>query len=165
MAVVKGQNLRIFVGDPAVVIAAAQQCELNVHLNTEQFSTKDDTGAFDNHQTVSLAWSLRTNGLVTNDPDRNDTDSMMDRIGQTVNVEFGVAGGEQNSDMEDLMLAGEAIISDITVVAANRENTTYQIQLTGTKDMLFPLGLLQTYDEYMIETSDGYQLACVDDGN
>ena len=89
----------------------------------------------------------------------------MDRIGQTVNVEFGVAGGEQNSDMEDLMLAGEAIISDITVVAANRENTTYQIQLTGTKNMLFPLGLLQTYDEYMIETSDGYQLACVDDGN
>ena len=74
MAVVKGQNLRIFVGDPAVVIAAAQQCELNVHLNTEQFSTKDDTGAFDNHQTVSLAWSLRTNGLVTNDPERNDTD-------------------------------------------------------------------------------------------
>lgn len=153
MATVKGQNLRIFVNN--VAIAAAQECSLSLQLSTNSSSTKDDTDDWQKVSTVALSWSVQAKGLVTIDPDRNDVASMMARIGQTVRVEMGIAGGVQNSEMGEQMLAGDAIVSDIQVDAQNQEESTYTITLTGKKDMLTDIRLLASGDGHYLRSASG----------
>jgi len=157
MATIKGQNLRIFLNN--VVIAAAQQCQLSVNLDVKQISTKDDTDDFASNIALKLSWSVSANGVVTNDPDRNDVTSLMDRIGQTVRVELATASGDQNSDMGEQLLAGDAIISDVQIQANNEEESTYTVQLTGKKNMLTDIRLLVTSDNHNVRTSDGNLVA------
>lgn len=157
MATIKGQNLRIFLNN--VVIAAAQQCQLSLRLDVKQISTKDDTDDFAKNIALKLSWSVSANGVVTNDPDRNDADSLMDRIGQTVRVELATASGNQNSDMGEQLLAGDAIISDVQVQANNEEESTYSVQLTGKKNMLTDIRLIVTSDDHYVRTSDGNLMA------
>ena len=157
MATIKGQNLRIFLNN--VVIAAAQQCQLSVNLDVKQISTKDDTDDFASNIALKLSWSVSANGVVTNDPDRNDVASLMDRIGETVRVELATASGDMNSDMGDQLLAGDAIISDVQIQANNEEESTYSVQLTGKKNMLTDIRLIVTSDNHYIRTTDGNLLA------
>ena len=91
-------------------MAASKQCDLNVRLDVQESSTKDDTGDWASQMVVRLGWELRANGVVTVDPDRNDPASLLNRIGDTVQVELALASGEQNSVKGDIMLAGQAII-------------------------------------------------------
>lgn len=156
MATVKGQNLRIFIDN--VVVAAALQCDVHVALTTKSVSTKD-SGAFDDLMVVSLAWDAKANGAVTADPDRNDPASLMNRIGQTVKVQFALASGEKNSEEGDLLLAGEAILSDVKVTAENRRRGTYDIVLTGCKNLLGEIRLLRTSDGNYLRTTSGHLLA------
>lgn len=157
MATIKGQNLRIFLNN--VVIAAAQQCQLSVNLDVKQISTKDDTDDFARNIALKLSWSVSANGVVTNDPDRNDVASLMDRIGQTVRVELATASGNQNSDMGEQLLAGDAIISDVQVQANNEEESTYSVQLTGKKNMLTDIRLIVTSDNHYVRTSNANLMA------
>lgn len=157
MATIKGQNLRIFLNN--VVIAAAQQCQLSLRLDVKQISTKDDTDDFAKNIALKLSWSVSANGVVTIDPDRNDPVTLMDRIGQTVRVELATASGDQNSDMGDQLLAGDAIISDVQIQANNEEESTYTVQLTGKKNMLTDIRLLVTADDHYVRTSDGNLVA------
>lgn len=157
MATIKGQNLRVFLNN--VVIAAAQQCDLNVRLDVKQISTKDDTDDFAQNIALKLSWSVSANGVVTVDPDRNDPSTLLDRIGQTVRVELATASGDMNSDMGDQMLAGDAIISDVQIQATNEEESTYSVQLTGKKNMLTDIRLIVTSDDHYIRTSDGNLVA------
>ena len=157
MATIKGQNLRIFLNN--VVIAAAQQCQLSLRLDVKQISTKDDTDDFAKNIALKLSWSVSANGVVTIDPERNDPVSLMDRIGQTVRVELATASGDQNSDMGEQLLAGDAIISDVQIQANNEEESTYTVQLTGKKNMLTDIRLLVTADNHNVRTSDGNLVA------
>ena len=157
MATIKGQNLRIFLNN--VVIAAAQQCQLSVRLDVKQISTKDDTDDFAKNIALKLSWSVSANGVVTIDPERNDPVSLMDRIGQTVRVELATASGDQNSDMGEQLLAGDAIISDVQVQATNEEESTYSVQLTGKKNMLTDIRLIVTSDNHYIRTTDSNLVA------
>ena len=105
MATVKGQNLRIFVGNgDATAIAAALTCTLEIQMNVQEKSTKDDEGGWARHHVASLNWNVKVNGAVTIDPDRNDPASLMDRIGQQVYVKLALASGDLNSDMGDMIL-------------------------------------------------------------
>lgn len=157
MATIKGQNLRIFLNN--VVIAAAQQCQLSVRLAVKQISTKDDTDDFAKNIALKLSWSVSANGVVTVDPDRNDPASLLNRIGQTVRVELATASGDQNSDMGEQLLAGDAIISDVQIQANNEEESTYTVQLTGKKNMLTDIRLLMTADNHNVRTSSGNMVA------
>lgn len=142
-----------------MVIAAAQQCQLSVNLDVKQISTKDDTDDFASNIALKLSWSVSANGVVTNDPDRNDVASLMDRIGQTVRVELATASGNQNSDMGEQLLAGDAIISDVQVQANNEEESTYSVQLTGKKNMLTDIRLIVTSDNHYVRTSNANLMA------
>ena len=153
MAVVKGQNLRVFIN--GVVIAAAQQCDLSIRLNVKQVTTKDDTDDFATNVALLLSWEVRANGVVTIDPDRNDPVTLMDRIGKTVQVELATASGEKNSTAGDQLLSGEAIISDVQIQATNDEESAYSVVLTGKKNMLFDIREIITADNHNIRTADG----------
>ena len=158
MATIKGQNLRLFMSNGSgqlSAIAAAQQCQLSVRLDVKQISTKDDTDDFASNLALKLSWSLSASGVVTIDPDRNDPVSLMDRIGQTVRVELATAGGEKNSEMDEQLLAGDAIITDVQIQATNAEESTYSIQLTGKKNMLTDIRAIVTADSHYIRTASG----------
>ena len=164
MATIKGQNLRLFMENGSgqmSAIAAAQQCQLSLRLEVKQTSTKDDTDDFAKNIALKLSWSVSANGVVTVDPDRNDPASLMNRIGQTVRVELATASGDQNSDMGEQLLAGDAIISDVQIQANNEEEATYSIQLTGKKNMLTDIRLIVTSDDHYIRTADGNLVAAV----
>lgn len=164
MATIKGQNLRLFMENGSgqmSAIAAAQQCQLSLRIEVKQTSTKDDTDDFAKNIALKLSWSVSANGVVTIDPDRNDPASLMNRIGQTVRVELATASGDQNSDMGEQMLAGDAIISDVQIQANNEDESTYSIQLTGKKNMLTDIRLIMTSDDHYIRTADGNLVAAV----
>ena len=156
MATIKGQNLRVFIGDQP--IAAALSCELSVQLNVQQYSTKDDDGNFTKYYAASLQWSVRANGVVSNDEGRNDAPSLLDRRGQTVRVQLATANGTKNSEFQESILAGDAILSDISITAENRRRGLFDITLTGKKNMLFDLRMLLSSQEHSLRTADGHIL-------
>ena len=160
MATVKGQNLRIFLGNASPVpIAAALSCTLQIQTNVQEHSTKDDEGGWAQHYAVSTSWNVKVNGAVTLDPDRNDPASLMDRIGQQVYVTLATASGEQNSDMGAMLVCGYAIISDVQITAENRQRGTYDVTLTGCKDLIKEVRRLRSSNGKYFKTSSGHILA------
>ena len=165
MATVKGQNLRVFVGE--LPIAAALECDLSVQLNTKTFSTKDDEGDFDQLMTVSLAWSIKAQAVVT-DIDYVQAvgaNDIMGLIGEQVNVQLNTTSGDQNRTADETLLAGQAILSDVQITAQKRQRTVYDVTLTGVKDMLIDLRTIITADGHSIVTADGNTVIAPHDPN
>ena len=160
MATITGQNLRIFLGNAETVpIAAALQCDLQVQMNVQERSTKDDEGGWARNHAVSLNWNVKVNGAVTLDPDRNDPASLMSRIGQMVYVRLATASGEQNSTMGSMLICGYAILSDVQITAQNRQRGTYDVTLTGCKNLINEVRRLRTSQGHYLKTADGHILA------
>ena len=160
MTVVKGQNLRIFLGNgDAKPLGAALSCDLNIQLNVQSYPTKDDEGAWANNVAVSLAWSVKAQAVVT-DIDYVEAvgaSDLMDLVGQIVHVQLCTTSGDMNREVEGLpMVAGDAILSDVQIATQNRERSTYDITLTGCKNMLFDLREIITADNNNIRTADGH---------
>ena len=165
MATVKGQNLRIFLGKgDSVPIAAALQCDLQIQLNVQERSTKDDEGGWAKNHAASLAWNVKVNGAVTLDPDRNDPATLMNRIGQQVYVTLATASGEKNSDMGGMLVCGYAIISDVQITAQNRQRGTFDVTLTGCKNLINEVRRLRTSQGHYLKTTDGHILAAPHQG-
>lgn len=152
MATIKGQNLRIFVGGKT--IAAALECSLSVQMNVQQQSTKDDDDDFASQIVMSLQWSVSVTNAVTTEANRNDAATLEGYIGQTVNVELAMAGGNLNSEKGDILLAGKAILSDVQITAENRRRGTCTIQLTGKKDLLNQVVALQSHNNFLLYGHD-----------
>ena len=156
MAIIKGQNLRLFIGSRA--IAAALECQLQVQLNLVPYSTKDDEGSFTKNSVARVQWSVSANAVVTDDAELTaiGVAELADMIGQSVQVQLHTTNGEKNRDELHQLLAGEAIISDVQYTAQNRQRSTCQIQLTGKKDMLIDLRYIVTADSHYIRTADNH---------
>ena len=160
MAVVKGQNLRIFLGNGgSKPLAAALSCDLNIQLNVQAYPTKDDEGAWTKNVAVSLAWSVKAQSAIqdTEDTGAINAPALLDLVGQIVHVQLCTASGVMNREADDLpMVAGDAILSDVQITAQNRQRTTYDVTLTGCKNMLFDLREIITADDNNIRTADGH---------
>jgi hypothetical protein len=165
MAIVKGQNLRLFVGSRA--IAAALDCQLQVQLNVTPYSTKDDEGSFTKNRVVSLQWSVTANAVVVDDVelDAIGAAELTDLVGQTVQVQLNTTNGEKNREGVEQLLAGEAIVSDVQYTAQNRQRSTCQVTLTGKKNMLIDLRYIVTADEHYIRTADNHIVMAAHDPN
>jgi hypothetical protein len=81
---------------------------------------------------------------------------LADLIGQAVQVQLNTAGGEKNREADEHLLAGNAILSDVQITAANRQRATAQITLTGKANMLIDLRYLVSADEHLMCSSDGH---------
>ena len=139
-------------------MGAALSCDLNIQLNVQAYPTKDDEGAWANNVAVSLAWSVKAQAVVT-DIDYVEAvgaSDLMDLVGQVVYVQLCTTSGDMNREAEGLpMVAGDAILSDVQITAQNRQRTTYDVTLTGCKNMLFDLREIITADGNNIRTADG----------
>lgn len=134
MAILKGQNLRLFLNKK--VIGCSTSCTLHLSADLEDTSTKDSTGMYKMQECTGLSWDCSVDALmqvaqtVTGE---KTVDDIMDLIGQDVIIEFVPTSGDNNRTRDDdhFIKHGHAIVNDISINAGNRSNVTYSVQLSG----------------------------------
>lgn len=137
MATIKGQNLRVMVGGKC--IAMATSCTFHISAQVEDSSTKDDANDFANNEVTGLSWDANTDSLVTlTDNGVNGelpTDLMSLIINKTkVTLTFDQTEGTNNRVGQNSAIkrSGEAYLTDYSISAQNRQNSTLSCQFTGT---------------------------------
>ena len=125
MATIKGQNLRVMVGDDAEhlqCIAAATNCTMHCALQIQEDTTKDTVDDWLEQEPVGLNWDVQVEALVISDDDeeyrpgaKNIDQLQVGRVYQLRFTRTAGAAGEQNRDaVEDAMqFTGFAILSDL----------------------------------------------------
>lgn len=135
MGVIKGQNLRLLIGGKCVAFATS--CTVHVSLNLEESSTKDSTNNFTEQTPTGISWDMSCDALYSVDADATGVNaiSALDTVlaQQKVQVQFEQTQGEKNrvAVSGGAVYSGYAWVNDISINAANRQNTSYTIQLTG----------------------------------
>jgi hypothetical protein len=137
MATIKGQNLRVMVGGKC--IAMATDCTFHISAQVEDSSTKDDANDFANNEVTGLSWDAQTNSLVTlTDNGVNGelpTDLMSLILNKTkVTLTFDQTAGTNNRTGQNSAIkrSGQAYLTDYSLSAQNRQNSTLSCQFTGT---------------------------------
>lgn len=136
MATIKGQNLRVMVGGKC--IAMATSCQFHIAAQTEDTSSKDDTGDWQSNEVTGLSWDASTDSLVTlTDNGTNGelpTDLMSLIINKTeVTLTFDQTTGTNNRVAQDSAIkrSGNAYLVDYALTAPNRANSTLTCKFTG----------------------------------
>ena len=136
MATIKGQNLRVMAGGKC--IAMATSCTFHVAAQMEDSSTKDDTGNWQSQEVTGLSWDASTDSLVTLTDNGSNGELPQDiftaMIAMTpVTLTFDTTSGANNRVAQNgaLKKSGQAYVSDISITAANRANSTMTVQFQG----------------------------------
>ena len=102
-------------------------------------STKDDANDFEVNEVTGLSWDAQTDSLVTlSDNGTNGelpTDLMSLIINKTlVTLTFDTTSGTNNRTGQNSALkkTGSAYLTDFSVTAQNRQNSTVSCQFTGS---------------------------------
>lgn len=134
MATLKGQNFRVAVytgeGEYAVV-AKATNCTITYGTNTDDASTKDDTGMSSKPEVISKNWQVQVESLNV-----TDMAAMLTAIKNM--TPFQLAWDETNSannyTAEGAAFArmGTAFLTDATFSFNDRENSSKSLQFSGS---------------------------------
>ena len=139
MAVIKGQNLRIFIED--MCVAASTNSSINITLDVEPSSTKDSSeDEWLEQEPVGHNWNASVDAMVIDAP--SGAKGLADLIaylksGAKVDVEFDTTtpGTNQNRTASTQIMKGQAYVQDISIAAQTKEISTYKCQLIGTGDL------------------------------
>ncbi len=147
MATIKGENLRVMVGDDIdhlQCIAASTNCTMHCALQVQEDTTKDTVDDWIEQEPVGLNWDVQVEALVISDDDeefrqgaKNIDQLQVGRVYQLRFTRTAGAAGEQNRDaVEDAMqFTGFAILSDLQITSQNAEIATARAQFTGTGEL------------------------------
>ena len=137
MSTIKGQNLRILVGGKCVAMATS--CTFHVSAQLEDSSTKDSVGDWQEQEVTGLSWDAQTDSLVTLEDNGTNGELPQDLLGLIINktkvtITFDQTSGANNrvGTNSALKRTGEAYVTDVTITAQNRQNSTFSAKLTGT---------------------------------
>lgn len=137
MSTIKGQNLRIMVG--AKCIAMATSAQFHIAAQTQDSSTKDDTGDWASNEVVGLSWDASTDSLVTLTDNGTNGELPQDLVSAMLNktlltITFDTTSGTNNRTAGNSAIkrTGTAYINDINITAANRQNSTISVRFIGT---------------------------------
>jgi hypothetical protein len=137
MGTIKGQNLRVMVGGKC--IAMATSCTFHVSAQLEDSSTKDSVGDFQEQEVTGLSWDAQTESLVTLEDNGTNGELPQDILSLMINktkvtLTFDQTSGTNNRVGQNSVIkkTGQAYITDMSVQAANRQNSTLSVQFTGT---------------------------------
>ena len=137
MGTIKGQNLRVMVGGKC--IAMATSCTFHVSAQLEDASTKDSVGDFQEQEVTGLSWDAQTESLVTLEDNGSNGELPQDLLSLMINktkvtLTFDQTAGANNRVGQNSVIkkTGDAYITDMSVQAANRQNSTLTVQFTGT---------------------------------
>lgn len=120
-------------------IAMATSCQFHISAQTESASTKDDANDFEVNEVTGLSWDAQTDSLVTLEDNGTNgelpTDLMSLIINKTlVTLTFDTTSGTNNRTGQNSALkkSGTAYLTDFSVTAQNRQNSTVSCQFTGS---------------------------------
>jgi len=143
-AYTKGQFVRLYLGSdntaaPAKVVAAARQLSLHISLSLETATTKDTEGDWDVQEPTALSFDISSNALVrsgdtiTSTVEGQDFASIEDIYEAGTPVKFQIANtsGANNRTKGAIICSGSVVVTQLTLNAPNRQNATYDTQLTG----------------------------------
>ena len=142
MATIKGENLRVMVGDDTEhlqCIAASTNCVAHAAVEMAEDTTKDTTGDWQVQEPTGLTYDISTTALM--------------RSGDTITSQVG---GKTIADLEDIyeasnpvkwqianvsganqrtkgavIASGSVIIATLTLNGPNRQNADYTANLNG----------------------------------
>jgi hypothetical protein len=99
----------------------------------EDSSTKDDAGGFQKQEVTGMAGDISCDALYSTETDATGVngENALDMLlaGQEVDVEFSATTGDKNRTETGNKYTCKALVNDISVNAANRQNVTYTIQM------------------------------------
>lgn len=137
MATIKGQNLRLMVEGKC--IAMATSCQFHVATQLEDASTKDSEGDWQEQEVVGLSWDASCDSLVTLVDNGTNGELPADLLSliihkTPVTVTFDTTAGTNNRTGQNSTIkrSGQAYVTDVQITAANRQNSTCTVRLTGT---------------------------------
>ena len=137
MATIKGQNLRVMVGGKC--IAMATSCQFHVSAQLEDSSTKDSTGDWQEQEVTGLSWDAQTDSLVTLVDNGTNGELPQDLLSLIINktlvtLTFDQTAGTNNRVAQNSAIkrSGQAYVSDYSLTAANRQNSTLTVRFVGT---------------------------------
>ena len=120
-------------------IAMATSCTFHVSAQLEDSSTKDSVGDFQEQEVTGLSWDAQTESLVTLEDNGSNGELPQDLLSLMINktkvtLTFDTTAGTNNRVGQNSVIkkTGEAYITDMSVQAANRQNSTLSVQFTGT---------------------------------
>jgi hypothetical protein len=140
----KGQFVRLFIGDnntavPSKVIAAAKSLSFHVSMSLEDATTKDTTGEWQVQEPTSVSYDITTNALVRGgdtieaEVGAQDLSSIMNIYESGMPVKWVIANvsGPNNRTIGTKIVSGSAVLTQLTINAANRQNADYTANLAG----------------------------------
>lgn len=137
MATIKGQNLRVMVGGKC--IAMATSCTFHISAQVESASTKDDANDFQVNEVTGLSWDAQTDSLVTLTDNGTNGELPTDLLSLIINktvvtLTFDETAGTNNRTGQNSAIkrSGQAYLTDYSLSAQNRQNSTLSCQFTGT---------------------------------
>lgn len=143
-AYTKGQFVRLFLGSdnsavPAKIVAAAKSLSLHVSMTLEDATTKDTTGDWQIQEPTALSFDISSNALarsgdtITSTVQGQDFASIEDiyEAGTPVRFQIANTSGANNRTKGAIICSGSVVITQLTLNAPNRQNATYDTQLTG----------------------------------
>lgn len=162
MATLKGQNLRIAIQDSGnnwKCVAMATSCTINLTANTDEASTKDDTGMASKPEVTSRTGQVSVESLSVADVATLLT-AMKNQTEFTLYWDETDPSSTQNNEAEGATFArkAKAIMNDATFQFEDRANATksLQFQLTSapetvstTPDILTNTGNAYTKGQYV----------------
>lgn len=143
-AYTKGQFVRLFLGSdnsavPSWILAACKSLSMHISLSLEDATTKDTTGDWQVQEPTAISYDISSNALVrsgdtiTSSVLGQDFASIEDIYEASVPVRFQIANvsGANNRTKGAVICSGSVVITQLTLNAPNRQNATYDTQLTG----------------------------------
>lgn len=144
MATIKGQNLRILVGEDTTslkCVAAATSGVIHMALELQEDTTKDTDDGWIVNTPVGISWDATVDAMVmidATDTGGRQADSLV--VGQVYTVRFSQTAGESGQHNRDavsnaLQYTGTAILTDLNITAQTQDIATYSAKFTGTGDL------------------------------
>ena len=152
MTTLKGQNIRVLLQDGTKykVVGKSTNCTVTLTGNTDDASTKDDVGMASKPEVISKSWSVQVESL-----DVTDTAAVLNAIKNltpfTLIWDETATADNQTAQAADYCRKGQAYLNDVTFNWNDRENSTKQLQFTGSG----ALEKVSTAPEMQIVTVDG----------
>lgn len=122
-------------------MAAATSCTVHIQMTVSDSSTKDSEGDWVENEVTGMQWDASTDALVVEKPEGDGSADYLEDFffymeqKLPVFVGFEQTVGEMNRTCNGAILRGMAIITDLQVVAQNRNNATLAVKLQGTGEL------------------------------
>ena len=143
-AYTKGQFVRLFLSSdnttaPAKVIAAAKSLSLHVSMTLEDATTKDTTGNWQIQEPTGLSYDISTSALVRGNDTITSAVTAQDlasiesiyEAGTPVKWKICNVSGANQRTAGAIIASGSVLLTQLTLNGPNRQNATYDAQLTG----------------------------------